>query len=133
MDEPSGSIDPTTVHGPAILDELAYEISFPVENRKYLLSEDLWISVGSETTHCPEHAPGLAYPCTSAVKSATGRAKCREPILLAVKGNDSDGSRNTTLPGKLDLFIYTSSNPVASNIGPGLIRGIRTLGMAQNG
>lgn len=90
IDDPSGSIDPITVHGPAMLDELAYEISFPVEKRKYLLSEDLWISVGSDTTHCPEHAPGFAYPCTSAVNSATGRAKCREPILLDLGENDSE-------------------------------------------
>lgn len=29
------------VHGPEREDALAYEISFPVENRKYLLSDDL--------------------------------------------------------------------------------------------
>jgi hypothetical protein len=99
-------MDPILVHGPAMLDELAYEISFPVEKRKYLLSDDLWISVGSETTHCPEHAPGLAYPCTNAVNSATGRAKCREAILLAVKEKNLDASRDTKLRHRAARAIY---------------------------
>lgn len=34
IDEPSGNIDPRSVHGPDMLEELATDILFPVENRK---------------------------------------------------------------------------------------------------
>lgn len=34
IDDPSGNMDPTAVHGPSIDEDLAYEILFPVEKRK---------------------------------------------------------------------------------------------------
>jgi hypothetical protein len=41
IEEPDGNIEPIVVHGPLMEDALAYEISLPVENRKYKLSDVL--------------------------------------------------------------------------------------------
>jgi hypothetical protein len=51
---------------------LAYEILLPVENRKYRLSDERWIKVGSCTLQAPEQLPGLAYALAIAVNSTTG-------------------------------------------------------------
>lgn len=39
IDDPSGTTDPTAVHGPSMDDDLAYEILSPVEKRKYTPSD----------------------------------------------------------------------------------------------
>jgi hypothetical protein len=45
--DPPGNIDPMSVHGPSIDGALAYEILFPVENRKYTPSDSRLTSAGS--------------------------------------------------------------------------------------
>jgi hypothetical protein len=62
IDEPSGRTDPIAVQGPSMDDAEAYEMSFPVEKRKYVPSDSLRIRPGSWTLHEPEHEPGSAYP-----------------------------------------------------------------------
>lgn len=60
------------VHGPLIEVALAYDILLPVENRKYRLSEERWIKVGSCTLQGPEQLPGLANALAIAVNSTAG-------------------------------------------------------------
>lgn len=62
IDDPLGKTDPNTVQGPSIEDAEAYEISFPVEKRKYVPSDSRRINPGSWTTQDPEQAPGSVYP-----------------------------------------------------------------------
>jgi hypothetical protein len=91
MEEPDGNMEPIVVHGPLIEDALAYEISLPVENRKYRLSDVLWTNDGSWTLQAPEQLPGFAYPRTKAVKSAIGVASFCTTILNRVSPNIGSG------------------------------------------
>jgi hypothetical protein len=61
---------------------LAYDILFPVENRKYRLSDERWIKVGSCTLQAPEQLPGLAYALAIAVNSTAGSVMPAKYLII---------------------------------------------------
>lgn len=67
--EPSGTTDPTRVHGPSNDADRAYLILSPVEKRKYTPSLARRIRPGSRTCASPVEPLGGAYPATRAVNS----------------------------------------------------------------
>lgn len=82
IEDPAGNIEATYVHGPLMEVALAYDILLPVENRKYRLSDERWINVGSCTLQAPEQLPGLAYALTIAVNSTAGSVISAKYLMI---------------------------------------------------